>query len=269
MKRDPDKKSWSFTALWVLGLISISLGYMICLNVHNISVGGVTGIAVLLNKHFGLSYTISMITMNALLFIYGIKVKGIAYVIRSSTAMVALSLILDMEIPWLAELAPQSRRLAMIIGSAMTGFGYGAICATDSSTGGSDLLAMILVKRIPGLTIGIVMNTIDFGVVVATGILDGGMSSFAFSLSAMLICNTLIDLTCYRFGNAELPTWIAQLLTAVQRFVANIGFAIRNRLPVCRLNHTFAAIVASCILIVSWSMVYTASGGNIPFISVA
>lgn len=203
------QKSISIAAI-VAGLFVCSAGYTVFLNPHSISVGGLTGVCVLLNKYLGLPYTTTLLILNGVLFVWGIRVKGIPYVLRSLTAMILLGILLDMPLPALSSMAPPSISASMVCGSVLTGVGYGLIVAADTSTGGSDLFAMIVVKKVPGTTVGMVMNGVDLIVVLASGVLEGAQT-VPFSLAAMLLCNTMIDITAYAFGQADLPKWIKRL----------------------------------------------------------
>lgn len=201
-----------------LGLIITALGYWAFLNPYSISVGGITGACVVLNEHFGLPYTGTLLVLNTALFVWGIKVKGVTYVVRSLVAMIVLGLLLDLQLPMMPLLNSVPKYWAMVCGSVLTGVGYGLIVAADTSTGGSDLLAMIVVKRCTFMTVGTVMNSVDLFVVLTSGLFDG-MSNILFSVVAMLLCNTCIDVTAYLCGNGELPGWLLR--------VKNYGCALR------------------------------------------
>lgn len=227
------------------GIITTVLGYVVYLNPHGISVGGLTGAAVLLNEHLRLPYTATLVTMNVGLFLWGLKVKGLSYVIRSFTAMTLLGVLLDTQFPCLAELSPANEGTAMVFGSIFTGMGYGLVVSADTSTGGSDLLAMILVRKVPHLTVGMVMNGLDIIVVLVGGIFTGART-ILFSLVAVLLCNTCIDVTAFCFGDAEPPEWIIQLKQKGQALLKAEQFV--------RLKPYAACMVVCVILLVARSV---------------
>ncbi len=196
--------------LTLIGLATTLIGYYAFLTPHDISVGGITGFCVILNECCGLPYTVSLVLCNTGLFVWGIKVKGRAYVYRSIGAMIALGVLLDIPLPSLPFLTNTSKSTAMLFGSIITGIGYGLIVSADTSTGGSDLLGMIINARKPNITVGMTMNALDMFVITITGFLQG-METFAFSVVAVLLCNTMIDLTAFCFGTAELPRWMVQM----------------------------------------------------------
>lgn len=234
----------------IAGLVITSFGYHVFLNPHGISVGGITGACVLLNEYLDLPYTATLILLNSLLFVWGIKSKGLAYVVRSFVAMISLGFLLDMP-SQAAAVTPASDVAAMIWGSVLTGVGYGLIVSADTSTGGSDLFAMLVVKRTPGVTVGMVMNSVDFLVVLAGGILEG-MQSFLFSIAAMLLCNTFIDVTAYCFGSCELPMWLQRLKPKGQ---AVLEILTQTRVVV----NPYAVCLAACVFFIVTRCLFASS----------
>ena len=205
------KKTNSYSNI-TIGLVVTTLAYHAFLNPYDISVGGITGAAVILHKYFSLPYTATLLLMNTALFLWGIREKGIAYTLRSLTAMIALGILLDLPLPIMTWLTPSSKITAMILGSVLSGIGYGMIVSANTSTGGSDLLAMIVVGRFPMLTIGLVMNAVDLIVVLTGGVFEG-LQSIPFSLVAMLLCNGMIDAVAFWLGETDMPNWMKHLMT--------------------------------------------------------
>ncbi len=191
----------------VLGLIITMIAYKLFLNVYMISVGGITGLCVLAEAHLEIPYTASLVILNVGLFVWGLRVKGFSYVARSFTAMVALGLLLDIPIQLPAEMQVRSRVVAMIIGSILSGVGYGLIVSQDTSTGGSDLLGMIVTERCPQLSTGIVMTCLDLLVIIASGIMEGAQN-FLFSLVAVGLCNTSLDIVVCLIRRTAMPIWM-------------------------------------------------------------
>lgn len=238
-------------AIIALGITITTIAYKIALNPFSISVGGVTGLCVLLQSYFGISYSVAFIVLNLGLFLWGMRVKGIAYVARSFIAMEVLGFLLDYPFEFSIWMMPQSSTSAMIIGSLLSGVGYGLIVATDTSTGGSDLLGMIVTQKIPRLSTGVVMTALDLVVIILAGFLDG-LASFMFSLVAMTLCNATIDLVVFWVGKGTMPAWLEKLtncFAAVQRCLASVNVTISP----------YAALVTFLLIIVIRSAIMNAS----------
>lgn len=226
----------------VAGILITAIAYQFFLNPHMISVGGITGLCVLLQAHTGLAYMLSLNVLNIGLYVWGLKVKGLAYVFRSYAAMSILGILLDCPFVPPTEMIPSSPLVAMMLGSLLSGIGYGIIVSQNTSTGGSDLLGMIVTAKIPRLTTGMVMTLLDLFVVVLGGFLDG-MQNFAFSLVAMTLCNGMIDLTVSWISDAGMPSW----LQWIYQYVAKYGKRIRNAKVTV---NPYALVAAFCVLLI-------------------
>lgn len=223
-----------------LGLLVITVAYRLFLNVHSISVGGITGFCVLAETHFNIRYTISLVILNLGLFLLGLREKGIAYVARSCAAMVVLGLLLDIPFQLPEALQIQSRLSAMIIGSILSGAGFAIVVSQNTSTGGSELLGMVVTKKCPFLSTGLVMTGLDLLVIITGGFLEG-FYSLPFSLAAMLLCNGTLDIVLFLLGGADTPAW-------VQR-IKNTYPQVRKRVLEKRVTVNPYVLAAACLII--------------------
>ena len=205
----------------IIGCVIITLAYVLFLNPYSISVGGVTGLAVALNRSLHIPYTPMLIVFNIALFIAGIKVRGWAYTVRSFLAMLLVGILLDLPYP---SVTPTfSKTSSMIIGSVCSGVGYGMVISADTSTGGSDQLALIIQKRLPRLSIGTIM-TIFAGAVVLFDWTFGG--SLLFSVIAVILCNSAIDLTDMAVNSKAVPVWFSKSMSWYKRMSPQLRYAM-------------------------------------------
>lgn len=242
MKKRLKIKSFCITAI---GIIVTSIAYKLFLNPHMISVGGLTGLCVLGQNYLGLSYTLSLNVLNLGLYAWGLKVKGFRYVLRSYIAMSVLGILLDLPFAPPEQLIPSSPMVAMLLGSLLSGIGYGTIVSQDTSTGGSDLLGMIVTTKVPRLTTGMVMTMLDLLVVILGGLFEG-MQNFVFSLIAMLLCNGMIDITAHWINDTDMPFW----LQWINQHITLLGR--RARTAKVTMSPYVLATVSCVFVIVAW-----------------
>lgn len=214
----------------VFGVVIVTMAYVLFLNPYSISVGGVTGLAVALNRSFHIPYTAMLIVFNTALFIAGIKVKGWAYTVRSFLAMLLVGILLDLPYPTLS--TEFSKTTCMVIGSVLSGIGYGLVISADTSTGGSDQLALIIQKRLPRLSTGTIMTIFD-GVVVFFDWTLGG--SLLFSVVAVMLCNGAIDLTDMVVNRKSAPEWLSKSMNWYKRMSPQLRYAV-CALAICVLT---------------------------------
>lgn len=203
------------------GIVIITLAYVLLLNPYSISVGGMTGLAVALNRSFHIPYTPMLIVFNITLFIAGIKVKGWAYTLRSFFAMLLIGILLDLPYPMFTPAL--SKTSCMVTGSVCSGIGYGLVISADTSTGGSDQLALIIQKRLPRLSTGTIMTIFD-GVVVLFDWALGG--SLLFSIVAVLLCNGAIDATDTAINRKATPQWLNKPTNWYKRMSPQLRYAM-------------------------------------------
>lgn len=189
-----------------ISILVITISYKIFLNPHMISVGGLTGLCVLAETYLKIPYSVSLLLINIGLFIWALRLKGTAYVASSLATMIALGLLLDFPIHNPEGLYMHSRFFSMIFGALLSGAGYGACVALRVTTGGSELLGVVLNTKFPSISVGTVMTGLDF-IVIAIGGCVEGLSTFVFSLAAVILCNATVDIIVY-IGGAPMPTWM-------------------------------------------------------------
>lgn len=118
-------------------------------NVHAVSgvtEGGVLGLTLLLDHHFGISPSLSGFIMNVLCYAMGLRLLGRTFLIYSAVSTVGFSLsyrIYECFPPLWPQLADLPL-VATIAGGLFVGIGAGLCVRLGGATGGDDALAMSL-----------------------------------------------------------------------------------------------------------------------------
>ncbi len=170
-REKPFSKKW-FKAYGfiVLGAVVISVGYVYFIIPYKILPGGVYGIAIVLHHSLGFPVGMTALVFNAALLGLGLKVLGPRFGIKTLTALVLTSLLVDLGsfLTGLEPLVEDDALLSSIFGGVLVGVGVGLIFKSRASTGGSDVFAMILAKY-SSMPVGQLMIVID-SVVVLLGL---------------------------------------------------------------------------------------------------
>ena len=143
------KPAWSilrYCALLVIGNAMFALGFNLFLVPNSLNVGGLSGIAMILQRVLGKG-GIGLYTavMNVPLFVIGYRRLGRGFFFGSLLGMACNSLLIDL----LAGLpAPQvETMLGVIFGGVLTGAGLGLVFLPGATTGGTDILARLLKRH--------------------------------------------------------------------------------------------------------------------------
>jgi uncharacterized membrane-anchored protein YitT (DUF2179 family) len=147
-------KSWIFI---VIGSFILAAGFVYFITPYKIVPGGVYGIAIVI--HYltkgvflfapeGLPIGTMGLIMNIPLTILGIKILGPQFGVKTIIGFVLSSFFIDFltffwgDIP----LVPNDALLSSIFGGVLLGFGLGLIFKSKATSGGSDIIAMIIAK---------------------------------------------------------------------------------------------------------------------------
>ena len=127
--------------------------------------GGVTGIAIILKSLAGIPLWLTNTLCNIPLFFAAWKIKGWQFIKRTAVATGALSLSLYVipEIPFLME----DLLLTSLFGGIISGLGTGLVFLFQATTGGTDMLAALLQRKLRHYSIAQIMQVLDAGVVLA------------------------------------------------------------------------------------------------------
>ncbi|MCC5815666.1 MAG: YitT family protein [Leptospira sp.] len=156
--------------LILIGAVSISLGYVLFIIPYKVLPGGVYGISIVLHHSFGFPVGLTALFFNIILLLTGLKLLGPMFGFKTLTALIVTSVMVDVMsyITKLKPLVADDALVSSIFGGLMVGLGVGLIFKSRASTGGSDVLAMILGKY-SSVPVGQIMIGID-SVVVLIGL---------------------------------------------------------------------------------------------------
>ncbi|MCD6442671.1 MAG: YitT family protein [Thermotogae bacterium] len=138
-----------------LGSLITALGLDFFLIPNKIVAGGVSGLATILFYLFHLPVGLQMLAYNVILFTLAFKLLGVHFGLKSIYTSVILSIFVDMVMalnPPIPDLS-KDPLLAPIYGGIITGIGMGVVFWRGASTGGTDIIAMIMNKYL-GITSG-------------------------------------------------------------------------------------------------------------------
>ena len=150
----------------VIGCFIGAIAYPMFLVPNNIAPGGLTGVATILHYLFQLPVGTVSLLLNIPLFVIGYKAMGKIFVLRSFIATVLFSVFIDaIPLPTLTN----DPLLGSLFGGVLLGVGLGLILRGGATTGGSDMVARLIHRRFPHITVGAFLLFVDCCVVLAAG----------------------------------------------------------------------------------------------------
>ena len=182
-------------ALITLGVLLVVVGVYFFKFPNNFSIGGVTGIAILLSSVFDgtVSSGTIVLIINAILLVIGYIVLGKDFGNRTVYGSVLLSLslrILEVLVPMNGPLTKQPA-LELAFAVILPSIGAAILFNIGASTGGTDIIAMLL-KKYTNLDIGRSLLLSDSLMTAAT-FLVFDVQTALFSILGLFLKSTLVD----------------------------------------------------------------------------
>ena len=186
------KINFADVSVITVGSLLTALGINLFLAPNKIAAGGVSGIAIILHYLIKVPIGATMLAINVILFIMAFLILGRSFGLKSIYATVILSVFVD----GLAQIIPnswavQDLLLAVLFGDFLTGIGIAMVLSRDASTGGTDIIAMILTK-FTGIDVGKTLLFVDFLVTLFAAISFGKIIGM-YSLLAVIVNTTTIN----------------------------------------------------------------------------
>ncbi len=184
--------------LMTAGILITAWGLNAFLIPNKLAAGGVSGLATvfyyLFRDSFGVTVPVGvqMLAMNAVLLIIGISRKGWRYGAKTFYGMVLLSVAVDVLAPFTPHLASHDQLLAVLYGGAVTGIGMGLVFKARGNTGGTDIVAQLLVEKV-NLGIGQIMLIADAMVTLVAAVVLGPDLAL-YGAVAVFVMGAVIDL---------------------------------------------------------------------------
>lgn len=165
------KKSWQKNVETVLGVLvgNVLLAFTVAAFIvpNGIIMGGATGIGLVVSHFIPLPLSAIILIANAFLFILGASTLGKKFIFTTiaSTFLYPASLSVMQAIPGIGNLT-DNIMLATLYGGALIGLGVGIIVRVGASTGGTDILALVLNKWFH-VSVAVMIYVVDFAVLGA------------------------------------------------------------------------------------------------------
>ena len=168
-------------AFILIGCFIASLGVNLFLSNAKLLSGGATGIALIFQYLMGVNSGIVVLLINIPLFILSYFKLSKKFTFNSAIGMLALSLSLMITAPVSHLITLDDKLLYCVFGGAICGFGYGLVFSKGGSTGGTDIVTMIIRKKYSNFNIGSLSFVLNM-CIVAVGAIFFGLETALYTL---------------------------------------------------------------------------------------
>ena len=190
------------------GAAAFSFGFRVFLYPCGIMTGGITGLSMILSRFTGISVGVLTALLNIPIFLAGWQVLGRGFLFGSLLGTALLSLLTDA----FGFIAPITREpfLACIYGGLLAGAGMGLVLLSGASTGGSDIIAILLRRYRPNMNIGQLILLFDALIISLYAVVFRNYDSALYSAIAIFISSKIIDGILYGFSRSKFAFIISE-----------------------------------------------------------
>lgn len=212
---------------FILGCFIISITYNVFIASNNLVPGGVGGIAIIINKLFGVENFIIILILNILLLF-------LSYILlekdkTKSTIFGAILFPLFVELTkhiniWL-QFETSNRLLSVLVGGILYGLGIGLVFKAGFTTGGTDIVNQILAKY-GKMSLGKAMLISDGLIVLSSGIFLG-IDSMMYSILILYLISTISDRVVLGISNNKMFYIITEKDIEISEYImSQLGYGV-------------------------------------------
>jgi len=236
LKERPFSRKWFETyALLVAGAFVLALGYSCFMSPYRIVPGGIYGIAIVLQHQFGFPLGMAALCFNLPLSLIGMRVLGPQFGVKTFVCFLLVAIFSD-TIPGLllrlmGEPIPADTSLpldpfrlgdevllACIFGGVVMGVGVGMILKTRASSGGTDVISMLL-HRWMRRPVGQLQMLVDSCIVVFGFLVFQDWKVPMYSWLSIFLMGKTIDMILKGFTNEKTVLIVSDRVEEIRRYI--------------------------------------------------
>ena len=204
----------------VVGSIIYAASFRFFIYPNDVVLGGIVGLATILNYLTELPVGIMTIVFNIPLFIFSWRHLGLKFLISSLIAMLISSTLMDLmeNIHFVATTDPL---LAAAFGGAIKGVGLGLIYSTTATVGGTDIIAKFLRRKYQHINFSTFILAMDVAIFLIFALLFGKLDSAMYSAICMFITTKVVDIILYGAVNSKVCYIITDESEKVKEAITN------------------------------------------------
>ncbi len=156
-----------------------------------IAPGGVSGLATVLHYLIGINVSTLLMLINVPIFLLGLMYFDKSFLFRSIYGTIALSVFTEVFSSF--TMPGNDVLLACVFGGAILGSGIALALRSGGTTGGADIIVLVLRKFFPSLSVGRLFMAIDGFIILIAGALLSGWDTVLYSSVALFISGYVTD----------------------------------------------------------------------------
>lgn len=175
----------------IAGVFLVALSLNMFLIPAKLAPGGASGIATILYYVAKVPVGVTILVLNIPLWYFEYRDHGLSVIVRTVFATVLMSSFT--EIFRFFQPITNELLLSSIYGGVLMGAGLGIVFSSGASTGGTDILAKLISRKVGFLSTGQALFAIDAVIVLSSGVIFRDIDIMLYSAVALFISSKLVD----------------------------------------------------------------------------
>ena len=171
---------------------------------NNIAPGGITGLAIVLNRLIPIGTGMWFLIMNIPILIIAIWKFGIRFTISTIYATSVISWATDLTSKYLGAYAIKDIILGVTIGSSLSAIAMGLVFKSHATSGGTDVIIKLLRLKYPHIKTGMLYIMTDVVVLIIAGFVFNDITAALYSFLSVMVTSSVLDLVLYGRDGAKL-----------------------------------------------------------------
>jgi len=188
--------------LIAIATLIYAIGISLFLDPNQLAPGGITGIAVILNRLVHIETGTLYFLLNLPLVLLGIWKFGIRFIAKTVYAIILVSVFTNLLSPIGA--LTDDLLIAGVIGGVFIAIGVGLIFRAGATTGGTDIIVKILRRKYRHLKTGFLFLCTDILIVSLSALVFKNIEVAFYALLTVVVCGKALDYVLYGGDEAKM-----------------------------------------------------------------
>jgi uncharacterized membrane-anchored protein YitT (DUF2179 family) len=178
----------------IVGLVLYAMGWTGFLLPNQITTGGVTGIAAIVYFGTNIPVGVTYLCINGVLLLFSIKIFGFKFSFRTILSVAIIATLLSILQPVFKEpLVKGEPFMSCILGGVLCGMGLGLVFNFKGSTGGTDIIALII-NKYRNISVGKGLLICDVIIISSSYIVFQSIEKIVYGLVVMGVVSYTVDM---------------------------------------------------------------------------
>ena len=187
----------------IVGGLIYAVGLNCFCSPNDIAPGGMSGVAVIVNYLFDFPLGIVIFCINIPLLVLAWLYLGHDFTLHSLKTILVWSLLVDLVAPYLPAYAGD-KILAALFGGVSIGISVAMVFLRGSTTGGTDILGRVLLRRFQHIPLGKILLAMDFVIVTTAGFFYGTLEASLYAIVSIYAVEKATDSVLYGFNESRI-----------------------------------------------------------------